>query len=58
MWYIFSRQELWSQQRQPLLENGSADRHERNNSTATAGYKNDGKQCSLRGPCYTYVMQQ
>jgi hypothetical protein len=42
----------------PLLGNGSANRHKRNNSMATGGYNNNGMLCSLCGLCYSYVMQQ
>jgi hypothetical protein len=34
---------------QPLLGNGSANRHERNSSKARKGYNNNGKLCFLRG---------
>jgi hypothetical protein len=42
----------------PLLGNGSTNRHKQNNSMATGGYNNNGKWCSLRSLCYRYVMQQ
>jgi hypothetical protein len=35
---------------QPLLGNGSANRHGRNNSTEKRGYKNNRKRSFLRGP--------
>jgi hypothetical protein len=38
----------------PLLGNGSANRHERNNSNAR-GYNNNGKRCFLRGPCQDVI---
>jgi hypothetical protein len=42
---------------QPLLVNGTANRHERNNSTATRGYNSNGKLFSMRFVpiCYKQV---
>jgi hypothetical protein len=48
LWHIYSRQEPWSQQRQPLL----------GNRFVTCNNGVTGKWCSLRGPCDSYVMPQ
>jgi hypothetical protein len=52
LWHICSSKELWSQQRQPLLRNGSVKtRPLLGNRFATRNNGVIGKRRSLRGPC-------
>jgi hypothetical protein len=55
MWHICSRQELWNQQRQMLLGNGSANTPVAMNSFVTRNNRVTEKRCSLRGPCRGYI---
>jgi hypothetical protein len=43
---------------QSSLGNGSANRHERSNSTATRGYNNNGKWYFLCGPCRDVISRK
>jgi hypothetical protein len=41
----------------PLLGNCYGNKQENNYSATTEGYRNNGKQCSVRGSCNSSVMQ-